>query len=205
MNSHNAVVRGICKKNRATPLWMIFAVGTLPVLIAAYMFFSGHFIPSGQKNSGELLIPPLTLADWRFEDQQGLPLSPGATGNRWLLLVLGGRHCTVRCQQALYNSRQVNIALGRDAHRVERYYAASEQADNELRELLKRDYPRVASVVVQIPDFVTDNLNAELAIEQNYIFIVDPLGNIIMYYTPDHQGMGMLDDIKWLLRLSNIG
>lgn len=41
--------------------------------------------------------------------------------------------------------------------------------------------------------------------EQNYVFIVDPLGNIPLYFTPSNTFKDQLDDLKKLLKLSTIG
>ena len=36
-------------------------------------------------------------------------------------------------------------------------------------------------------------------------FLIDPLGNLVMYFRPDIDPAEMVDDIKRLLRLSRIG
>jgi hypothetical protein len=37
------------------------------------------------------------------------------------------------------------------------------------------------------------------------IYLVDPLGNLMLSYAPDANPKGMLDDLKRLLRLSHVG
>jgi hypothetical protein len=37
------------------------------------------------------------------------------------------------------------------------------------------------------------------------IYLIDPLGNLMMSYAPDAKPKGMLEDMKRLLRLSHIG
>ena len=36
-------------------------------------------------------------------------------------------------------------------------------------------------------------------------FLIDPLGNLVMYFRPDIEPSDMVDDIKRLLKLSRIG
>jgi cytochrome oxidase Cu insertion factor (SCO1/SenC/PrrC family) len=43
------------------------------------------------------------------------------------------------------------------------------------------------------------------AINSHRIYLVDPLGNVMMSYAPDAKPKGMLEDMKRLLRLSSIG
>ena len=42
-------------------------------------------------------------------------------------------------------------------------------------------------------------------LKKNHLYIVDPLGNIFMYYNKDFDAKGLKKDIKKLLRISRIG
>jgi hypothetical protein len=37
------------------------------------------------------------------------------------------------------------------------------------------------------------------------VYVVDPLGNLFMFYEPDAPPKGLLEDMKRLLKLSHIG
>ena len=37
------------------------------------------------------------------------------------------------------------------------------------------------------------------------MYLIDPLGNLMMFYAADAKPKGMLEDMKRLLRLSSIG
>lgn len=37
------------------------------------------------------------------------------------------------------------------------------------------------------------------------VYLIDPLGNIMMVYAPDSRPKGMLEDLKRLLGLSHVG
>jgi hypothetical protein len=39
----------------------------------------------------------------------------------------------------------------------------------------------------------------------HYIYVVDPLGNVMMYFTPENTPEEMLDDIDNLLDRSSVG
>jgi hypothetical protein len=43
------------------------------------------------------------------------------------------------------------------------------------------------------------------AVNADRIYLVDPLGNLMMFYESDSKPKGMLEDMKRLLRLSQIG
>ena len=45
----------------------------------------------------------------------------------------------------------------------------------------------------------------EGAVNSHRVYLIDPLGNAMMFYAPDARSKGMLEDMKRLLRLSSIG
>ena len=47
--------------------------------------------------------------------------------------------------------------------------------------------------------------NVSGAVNAHRVYLIDPLGNLMMFYTPEAKPKGMLDDMKRLLRLSSIG
>jgi hypothetical protein len=44
-----------------------------------------------------------------------------------------------------------------------------------------------------------------LPFAESRVYLIDPLGNLMMSYAPDAKAKGMLEDMKRLLRLSSIG
>jgi len=115
----------------------------------------------------------------------------------------------MRCQQAIYKARQVNIALHKESRRVTRYYVdASGDGSGALGPQLQAQYPRLNQVVANRPQLIQQlakQLDASAALAQSYILVVDPIGNVMMYYHSDNSGKEMLEDLKRLLKVSHIG
>ena len=63
-------------------------------------------------------------------------------------------------------------------------------------EQLKKDYPALIQLTSQTTEFF---------VMGEGIYLVDPLGNIMMYYAKDFVGKQLLKDLKKLLKNSNIG
>jgi hypothetical protein len=63
--------------------------------------------------------------------------------------------------------------------------------------------PAAAPLLALLPDRGPDNASAGANAE--HIYLIDPLGNLMMSYAPDAKPKGMLEDMKRLLRLSHIG
>jgi hypothetical protein len=125
---------------------------------------------------------------------------------KWTLLYLGAGDCAAGCRTELYNTRQVRAALGAERERVQRVFLA-EGACCDLEWL-----------GAQQPDLITVQAGAEAApltaiLEHagrstpaaDRVYLIDPLGNLMMCYAADARPKGMLEDLKKLLRLSHVG
>jgi len=40
---------------------------------------------------------------------------------------------------------------------------------------------------------------------KSYVLLVDPVGNVMMYYTPEHTAEEIMTDLETLLRYSSLG
>lgn len=141
----------------------------------------------GTTNYGTFVSPALTVRDLDLRDGMGLPVTETVT---WYLWVVTGDVCDEACRNALHQLRQLHVLLNRDAARVQRaLVTATGRHDAELAET----YPRLAF------------LRADLAALATGIYIVDPLGNLVLYYPMSDAGKPVLEDLKRLLKVSQIG
>ena len=177
-----------------------------PLALSFYLYY-GHstWRPGGRVNAGELVEPPRPLPDLT------LPLSPsGETSRqflkgRWTLLYVQHGNCDERCLKHLYDTRQVRLALDRDMNRVQRVFIAD--GDCCDMKALHEAHPDLIAVrassaddplLMQLPD-------ADGPQNSQRVYLIDPLGNLMMFYAADAKSKGMLEDMKRLLRLSHIG
>jgi cytochrome oxidase Cu insertion factor (SCO1/SenC/PrrC family) len=179
-------------------------------LAAAFLLYYGtpRWRPTGRANQGELIDPPRTLPALALTGIDGTRIAGDLLRDRWTLLYVVDGRCDTRCSHALYLTRQTRIALNRDADRVRRVLLAAGAccAAGELG--------------AQHPDLVVARLSADqLALlasvmpatddtplaQAGGIYIVDPLGNLMLRYAPGAPDRALLDDLKRLLRLSHIG
>lgn len=175
----------------------MFGCSMVPVLLAWWVFyFAPGWIPEATTNEGHLIRRPVPLSE--VTGMENL------TGGKWLLLVLGDGDCRDLCRRALHNIRQINVALGREMNRVDRLLLASPVE------------PEAASLQVLYPGLrllAVDPVRVEQAFraagghkpDTRFIYLVDPLGNIMMYYPPEKFGKPILNDLRHLLELSSIG
>ena len=187
-----------------------------PLGLAFYLYYGhGAWHPGGRVNAGELVnparpLPALALPLWSSDDAVAAGYTdPDFLKGRWTFLYVGSGRCAAACQSRLYDTRQVRIALDRDMKRVQRVFIADAGCCDPqyLRE--------------QHPDIVAVRATAEAApllallggregpgrqpFAESRVYLIDPLGNLMMSYAPDAKAKGMLEDMKRLLRLSSIG
>ena len=208
MTAPDTVSDNQIKHNRRI-LYLLFAIGFIPLLLATVMYYSDTMIPSGRTNKGTLILPPLQWSDWQITILQSgqQAQETGIDEDKWRLLIINEGDCGEACEQSLYLARQVNVALGRRADRLERYYLGTD-SNSGLQAELSNNYPRMHQAHVDkkvLEQQLKPILDTRQALQESYILLADPLGNIMMYYTPEQSGNDILSDLKNLLKLSNIG
>lgn len=179
---------------------LIFAIPALAICLSYFMYFTGVFVPEGKTNKGQLILPPKSLNQMTLTNG-GQSFSDISLEGRWAVLVMGSDDCSRQsCQEAMYQTRQAHIALGKETDRVVRAYVAEEVAVNKTFE---QEHPDIfwlgadkAALLkaLELKEWPTGRY-----------FIVDPLGNVMMGYDPAQHGGDLLKDLKRLLKASKIG
>jgi cytochrome oxidase Cu insertion factor (SCO1/SenC/PrrC family) len=179
-------------------LLMLALVCVAPV-IASYVSYY-WFRPAGHVNYGELLAatPVLeitgTLSDgktFRLSDYRG----------RWLFLTADSTACDEACQRKLYATRQARTIQGREQERVIRIWLETTAAPAPPPQLL-----------AQHPGLVLARIDADrwaalrgIIDPPQSIYLIDPLGNVVLRYPADPDIKRMAKDLERLLRASQIG
>lgn len=195
-------------KRRRTAFWTVAAVFLLPVAIAAYLYYApSAWRPAGSVNHGALIDPARPLPAIALPMLNGSRTAPDFLRRHWTLLYIGAGQCDERCREALYQMRQVRLALNQDMARVERVFLAAEPCCD--KNFLDKEHPGLLVASAATPearellrDFPTDT---GPLMEAGRIYVIDPLGNLMMAHPRDSQPKFLLEDLKRLLKLSAIG
>ena len=187
-----------------TKQFQIIAIAALflvPVIVAWFLYSGRAGLDGGPDAHGVLADPPVELGD--IELPQGGDAGPEArlTG-RWTFLYLGQGECGTACEEALIRMRQVRLALGKDASRVQRVFLPVAEAPDY--EQAAQAFPGMVVLPAGTPGRreLIERIGARLPGE---VLLVDPLGNLILSYPPGLDPDGLFRDAKHLLRLSKIG
>lgn len=186
-------------------LLALTAVFLGPLLLATLVYLNpGWFTLPESGSHGELVAPAQPLAEFQGVSRQGRRLPGELLTRKWTMLYWNGADCDLKCEAGLFKMRQVRLSLGRDAGRVQLVYFSDEPtAGGSLERLLGR-YPRL---IAAHSDSGAENVFAGQlgAYPKGSVYLVDPLGNLMMRYADSAASKGILKDLKRLLRVSKIG
>jgi hypothetical protein len=151
----------------------------------------------GTTNQGSLIKPAIDISSALEEET--------ANSLKWKILVAGGQSCDDSCQEIILGTRQIHILMGKLVRRAERVYLSDPaQLDAEEYDQLALAHPHLS-----IQRTGLDELSALLAnstmdwdFSDTRYMVVTPDNDAILYYTADDDVMGLLDDLKHLLKYS---
>ena len=142
-------------------------------------------------NYGTLLAPR----------QVPLPPDPALKG-KWVLVTFAGGDCDAACERQLYFVRQVRRAQGKQMNRVERLWLVTDSAPPRP-EVLAAIEGSVIAPAAGRNDFPADAAAAGKVTE--HVYLVDPLGNLMMRFPREPDPSRVIKDLQRLLRASSFG
>ena len=193
------------KKNFVIAM-LIFLTPILVILSSTIWYYSGASLPEGRVNNGQLLSPPIDVGKLGVTyDYQ--PFNIETIERDWMIFQFIKGECSLICEDAAYVARQANIALNRESIRVSRFLLSDSDKNFDILEKYKPlNHGTYGESSLITKEFESQNINP---FEEGSLFIVDPLGNIIMFYGPkedkNENFKQILEDLKKLLRVSKIG
>ena len=94
--------------------------------------------------------------------------------------------------------QQVRESVGRERSRIKNLLIVEDKFNSAENINIISKYNKIKMLEVLNNSFFEK-------LKKNHLYIVDPLGNIFMYYNKDFDAKGLKKDIKKLLRISRIG
>jgi cytochrome oxidase Cu insertion factor (SCO1/SenC/PrrC family) len=186
------------KQNSRSKFLVVVGVFVVPV-IAAYLAYFG-WRPAGHTNYGNLLkTTPLQQTQGSLLD--GTPYALNALLGSWVMVHVGSSQCDEACAHQLYLMRQLRITQGKDQSRIERLWVVTDRGtpDKQMTQAhpgLKIWHPDNATFVDQFP--APRDRSA-------HIYLIDPLGNLMLRFPENPNPKGIMKDLKLLLKASQIG
>jgi len=191
--------------NSRTALILVAAIFIVSPIVA-WLFHIGVFQaptePGSGKNHGELVHPARPLEGLELRTDSNEAVSIDNFLGLWTMLQYAASPCVDDCMKNIYKMRQIRLALGKDAHRVQRAVVAESTTD--MRQLMQdnpgtllfRLTPQSQSLLTRFPGYIEGDISSI----GERIYIIDPLGNLMMKYEKDADPSGVLKDLRQLLK-----
>ena len=188
----------------ATALWWAVQQGYVDILGSV-----------GTANHGELVDPPRSLSDVVFQHEGVAETLWADLPTKWYLVVVQrGDLCDETCQQQLYQTRQIHLALGKDFNRVGRVLlgdvaapsvaiSATNAHDGEVQNLLPwLEREHLGLTPLTLASNQLDTLVPETLDQPGQWYVVDPAGWIMMRVADDVHYKDVISDLRFLLKHS---
>lgn len=216
---------GDVRRRTAAGRWKMLAILLVCAAPVIASYFTYYVIrPEGRTNYGTLVEPLRDVgalgtvvarvgahvgamapgADAATENARPAPTGGIASlRGRWVMLVVAPGGCDAGCRERLYEIRQVRLTTGKDRDRVERAWIVEDDAapepsllaQHEGLVLMRADAGSLARHLPATPDTRASD----------HIYLIDPLGNLMMRFPKDADPSRMKKDLAKLLRASRVG
>jgi len=181
------------RRGRRT-FYLLLVVFFGPLLLSIALYYFTDWRPAARNAHGELISPVRALA--------GAPAE--LTSGTWSLVYIGDAACDMpACRDTLVFGRQTRLSLNQEMSRVRRVLLAT--ASCCTNDYLAHEQEGLA--VVDASTAAGTALIGQFPARdrEHSLYVVDPLGNLVMRYDAREEPKGLLTDLKKLLKLSHIG
>ena len=185
-------------KRSLKSLWLLAALTAAPVAASYLLYY--FWQPDRAANYGEL-IEPRPLPDPQLELADGTPFQLSQLRGKWALVTVDAGGCDANCDRKLLYLRQLRLTQGKNMERVERVWLIADGAA-----------PRAEAAAAYQGTWLVRATAAEVlgafpatGAASDHIYLVDPLGNLMLRFPRNPEPRLMIKDLVRLLKASQIG
>jgi len=186
---------------RVRPLYLMALACIVPV-VASYLAYYA-FPPAGRTNYGALIEPQRPVPALSLRTLDGGAFDLGALRGSWVMVTVDRAECRDACQKKLWNMRQVRTATGKERDRIERVLFITD--DSPATTMVLREFEGTVFVrasTAELEALLQPGANAHL---DECIWLIDPLGHLMLRWPVAADPSRMKKDMDRLLRASRIG
>jgi len=171
-------------------LWVLLASFVLPIIFgSAFFYLSPNSFTKHTVNYGEFVNPIISTIDKDvvFND----PLN-GTLQGIWTLAYVTN-DCDQSCRKTLEDMKTIRILTNENMRRIQSLLLTRASVDKlDSKVLYASASDRLLHKLKKFPN--------------NHLFLIDPLGNIMMHYNPNNLSIKrVIKDLKRLFKYSRIG
>ncbi|TCK17082.1 cytochrome oxidase Cu insertion factor (SCO1/SenC/PrrC family) [Thiogranum longum] len=194
-------------------LVLLLLVFAAPVILAWLVFFVfPEFRPTDTMNHGELVVPARPLPAFHLQGIGTDTVDQNFLRGKWTFVYLAEGACEKPCVDQLYKMRQVRLTQGKNIKRLQRLFLWNTEGIGEAQRLeLAKHFPGLVIGNIQSggqADSLINSFRLEDGADpysSGRLYLVDPMGNLMMSYEPDTVPRGITKDLERLLKYSGLG
>jgi hypothetical protein len=180
--------------------YLLILVFVLPFTMAVLLHLF-DLIPGG-KSYGNLIQPPKSLQIPVLKDATGKAFNPEQWNKIWSIVTVDSTGCTAPCAARLHMLKQVHTSMNKEIDRIQRVLLVPATETDAYNEIQKQ-YPDL--IILAGADAEMAKFSAEFNSASDSVFLVDPLGNLMMSYPEKFDPKGLRSDLTRLLKNSWAG
>ncbi len=193
-----------------TPMVLVFLCTLAPIVAVFVVYMYPQWWPADASNYGQLVEPQRPVpapAALKLTTLDGKPFDLQTLKGKWLLVAADGAACPESCARKLYITRNTHASQGKNVDRLARVWFITD--DGPVPDKVLEAYQGTIMLRAD-PDQLARFLLARDAAAgqpglQAPIWVIDPLGNLMMQYPADADGVKVRKDISKLVYNSRIG
>lgn len=199
------------KPRSIRPLILILVISIAPVIAAFVMYYNPSLQPGGSTNYGTIVDPQRPLPaneQLTVTTLDGQPFDLNELRGQWLLVAADQAACPESCAKKLFILRNTHAMTGKNVKRVSRVWFVTD--DGDVPDAVLEAYAGTIMLRANPQQLDAFLAGKELATGTEPdmlepIWIVDPLGNLMMQYPKDPDPLKVRKDLGKLLHNSQIG
>ncbi|MFA5488509.1 MAG: hypothetical protein WC284_04740 [Candidimonas sp.] len=196
------------------PLILILLISLAPVVFALLAYYAPALglRPQGHTNYGALIDPQRPVPSSQalpLVSREGEPFDLASLRGKWILVTADSADCPESCVKKLFTLRNSHASQGKNVDRLARvWFLIDDQAD--VSPQLLEAYKGTHMLRVDADELLAFLAPAAGPADRDAalkgpMWIIDPLGNLMMAFPPDADPISVRDDITKLLKNSRVG
>ena len=171
--------------------WALLAMFILPIALGTLFFYANpNYFSESTVNYGELVRPVIAT------DEDGIDIEGDASLQGIWTIVYVSNRCENACEKAVADMTTIRTLMNDDMRRIQRMIIIEDSSTPT-----KKDESLIKARLN------SEKLKESLAkYTENAIYLIDPIGNIMLYYEPQNIDIRLvIKDLKRLFKYSRIG
>lgn len=183
-------------------LFIVLAICAAPLILSYLTYYV--IKPQGRTNYGDLIDPRAhPVPELGLRELDGKPTSLEQFAGKWILFQVDEGSCAKPCADKLYYMRQLRLTQGKEMDRIERVWLITDDAPLDTALMKQYDGTRLLRVdPVKLAAWLPVKEGTQAT---DHLYMIDPLGSLMMRFPKDPDANKIKKDITRLLKASRVG